>query len=282
MQRSSVQRRFAQVDVFGAEPFLGNPVAVVVDGDGVADADMAAFARWTNLSETTFLLPPTTPEADYRLRIFTPGRELPFAGHPTLGSAHAWLAAGGVPRDAGVLVQECAAGLVRLRVSDGAIAFAAPPRQRTGPVDEPTLARGAAALGLAREEILGHEWADNGPGWLALRLESAERVLAIRPDSARLGGLAVGVVGPHPAGAECAFEVRAFIPDAGVPEDPVTGSLNAGIAQWLIGAGLAPERYVAAQGTAMGRAGRVLVERVGDDVWIGGATATLIEGTVRL
>ncbi|ROS25090.1 PhzF family phenazine biosynthesis protein [Rathayibacter sp. PhB127] len=277
-----MERRFAQVDVFGAEPFLGNPVAVVVDGDGVSDASMAAFARWTNLSETTFLLPPTSPEADYRLRIFTPRRELPFAGHPTLGSAHAWLAAGGVPRDAGVLVQECAAGLVRLRVSDGAIAFAAPPRQRTGPVDEPTLARAAAALGLAREEILGHEWADNGPGWLALRLESAERVLAIRPESARLGGLTVGVVGPHPAGAECAFEVRAFIPDAGVAEDPVTGSLNAGIAQWLIGAGLAPERYVAAQGTAMGRAGRVLVERVGDDVWIGGATATLIEGTVRL
>ncbi|MCJ1700964.1 PhzF family phenazine biosynthesis protein [Rathayibacter festucae] len=277
-----MERRFAQVDVFGAEPFLGNPVAVVVDGDGVSDASMAAFARWTNLSETTFLLPPTTPEADYRLRILTPRRELPFAGHPTLGSAHAWLAAGGVPRDAGVLVQECAAGLVRLRVSDGAIAFAAPPRQLTGPVDEPTLARAAAALGLAREEILGHEWADNGPGWLALRLESAERVLAIRPESGRLGGLAVGVVGPHPAGAECAFEVRAFIPDAGVAEDPVTGSLNAGIAQWLIGAGLAPERYVAAQGTAMGRAGRVLVERVGDDVWIGGATATLIEGTVRL
>ncbi|TCL78895.1 MULTISPECIES: PhzF family phenazine biosynthesis protein [unclassified Rathayibacter] len=277
-----MERRFAQVDVFGAEPFLGNPVAVVVDGDGVSDASMAAFARWTNLSETTFLLPPTSPEADYRLRILTPRRELPFAGHPTLGSAHAWLAAGGVPRDSGVLVQECAAGLVRLRVSDGAIAFAAPPRQRTGPVDEPTLARAAAALGLAREEILGHEWADNGPGWLALRLESAERVLAIRPESARLGGLAVGVVGPHPAGAECAFEVRAFIPDAGVAEDPVTGSLNAGIAQWLIGAGLAPERYVAAQGTAMGRAGRVLVERVGDDVWIGGATATLIEGTVRL
>ncbi|MCJ1704610.1 PhzF family phenazine biosynthesis protein [Rathayibacter sp. VKM Ac-2926] len=277
-----MERRFAQVDVFGAEPFLGNPVAVVVDGDGVSDASMAVFARWTNLSETTFLLPPTTAEADYRLRIFTPRRELPFAGHPTLGSAHAWLAVGGVPRDSGVLVQECAAGLVRLRVSDGAIAFAAPPRQRTGPVDEPTLARAAAALGLAREEILGHEWADNGPGWLALRLESAERVLAIRPESARLGGLAVGVVGPHPAGAECAFEVRAFIPDAGVAEDPVTGSLNAGIAQWLIGAGLAPERYVAAQGTAMGRAGRVLVERVGDDVWIGGATATLIEGSVRL
>ncbi|MCJ1672375.1 MULTISPECIES: PhzF family phenazine biosynthesis protein [unclassified Rathayibacter] len=277
-----MERRFAQVDVFGAEPFLGNPVAVVVDGDGVSDASMAVFARWTNLSETTFLLPPTTPEADYRLRILTPRRELPFAGHPTLGSAHAWLAAGGVPRDSGVLVQECAAGLVLLRVSDGAIAFAAPPRQRTGPVDEPTLARAAAALGLAREEILGHEWADNGPGWLALRLESAERVLAIRPESARLGGLAVGVVGPHPAGAECAFEVRAFIPDAGVAEDPVTGSLNAGIAQWLIGAGLAPERYVAAQGTAMGRAGRVLVERVGDDLWIGGATATLIEGTVRL
>ena len=277
-----MERRFAQVDVFGAEPFLGNPVAVVVDGDGVSDASMAAFARWTNLSETTFLLPPTSPEADYRLRILTPRRELPFAGHPTLGSAHAWLAAGGVPREPGVLVQECAAGLVRLRVTDGAIAFAAPPRQRTGPVDEPTLERATAALGLARAEVLGHEWADNGPGWLALRLESAERVLAIEPDSARLGGLAVGVVGPHPAGAECAFEVRAFIPDAGVAEDPVTGSLNAGIAQWLIGAGLAPERYVAAQGTAMGRAGRVLVERVGDDVWIGGATATLIEGAVRL
>lgn len=275
-------RAFAQVDVFGAEPFRGNPVAVVVDGGGVDDEAMAAFARWTNLSETTFLLPPRDPAADYRLRIFTPGGELPFAGHPTLGSAHAWLAAGGVPQASGVIVQECGAGLVRLRVSEAGIAFAAPPRRRSGPADDATLARAVAALRIDRSEILGHEWADNGPGWLAVRLASADRVLELEPDQALLAGLPLGVVGPHPPGAECAFEVRAFIPDAGVPEDPVTGSLNAGIAQWLIGAGLAPERYVAAQGTALGRAGRVHVERLGDDVWIGGATTTLIDGVVQL
>jgi PhzF family phenazine biosynthesis protein len=275
-------RRFAQVDVFGAEAFRGNPVAVVVDGDGVGDAEMAAFARWTNLSETTFLLPPRDASADYRLRIFTPGGELPFAGHPTLGSAHAWLAAGGVPAAEGVLVQECGAGLVRLRVTEAGIAFAAPPRLRSGPADEATLERAAAALRIARSEIVGHEWVDNGPGWLAVMLASAQQVLELQPDQALLAGLPVGVVGAHPVGAECAFEVRAFIPDVGVAEDPVTGSLNAGIAQWLIGAGLAPERYVAAQGTAIGRAGRVQVERVGDDVWIGGATTTLIEGTVQL
>ncbi|QHC66215.1 PhzF family phenazine biosynthesis isomerase [Rathayibacter sp. VKM Ac-2759] len=277
-----VSRRFAQVDVFAAEAFRGNPVAVVVDGDGVADADMAAFARWTNLSETTFLLTPTAPEADYRLRIFTPGGELPFAGHPTLGSAHAWLGAGGVPRVEGSLVQECAAGLVRLRVTEAGIAFAAPPRLRSGPADEATVERAAAALRIPRSEILGHEWVDNGPGWLAVRLASAERVLELAPDQALLAGLPLGVVGPYPDGAECAFEVRAFIPDVGVLEDPVTGSLNAGIAQWLIGAGLAPERYVAAQGAALGRAGRVHVERVGEDVWIGGATTTLIDGVVQL
>ncbi|KZX22193.1 PhzF family phenazine biosynthesis protein [Rathayibacter tanaceti] len=275
-------RRFAQVDVFGAEPFRGNPVAVVVDADGVDDDAMAAFARWTNLSETTFLLRPIDPAADYRLRIFTPGGELPFAGHPTLGSAHAWLAAGGAPRSEGVLVQECAVGLVRLRLSEAGIAFAAPPRRRTGPVDESILERVAVALRIPRVEILDHEWVDNGPGWLAVRLASAEQVLALDPDQALLAGLAVGVVGEHPEGGECAIEVRAFVPDVGVPEDPVTGSLNAGIAQWLIGNGVLPERYTAAQGTVLGRSGRVLVERAGEDVWIGGATATLIDGTVAL
>ncbi|PPH37899.1 phenazine biosynthesis protein PhzF [Rathayibacter sp. AY1E3] len=275
-------RRFAQVDVFGAAPFRGNPVAVVVDGDGVGDAAMAEFARWTNLSETTFLLRPSDPAADYRLRIFTPGGELPFAGHPTLGSAHAWLAAGGTARAAGELVQECAAGLVRLRVTEEGIAFAAPPRRRTGPVDEATLERVAAALRIPRAEILDHAWVDNGPGWLAVRLASAEQVLALRPDQALLAGLPVGVVGEHPAGGECAVEVRAFIPDAGVSEDPVTGSLNAGIAQWLIGSGVLPERYTAAQGAALGRAGRVRVESTDGAIWIGGATVTLIDGVVEL
>ncbi|QHC69949.1 PhzF family phenazine biosynthesis protein [Rathayibacter sp. VKM Ac-2801] len=275
-------RRFAQVDVFGAEPFRGNPVAVVVDGDGVGDAAMAEFARWTNLSETTFLLRPRDSAADYRLRIFTPGGELPFAGHPTLGSAHAWLAAGGTARAAGELVQECAAGLVRLRVTEEGIAFAAPPRRRSGPVDEATLQRVASALRIPRGEILDHEWVDNGPGWLAVRLASAEQVLALRPDQALLAGLPVGVVGERPAGGECAVEVRAFIPDAGVAEDPVTGSLNAGIAQWLIGSGALPERYTAAQGAAIGRAGRVRVESDGGEIWIGGATVTLIDGVVEL
>ena len=280
------RRRFSQLDVFSAVPLRGNPLAVVHDAQGLSDAQMADFARWTNLSETTFLLPPEAEGADYRVRIFTPGGELPFAGHPTLGSCHAWLAAGGVPRDPAVVVQQCGVGLVRVRRErvDGGVrlAFAAPALRRTGAV-EPTLrAQAVAALGLPADAVLQLEWIDNGPGWMAALLPDAATVLALKPDFAAMRGLKLGVVGPHPAGSACQFEVRAFVPGLGVPEDPVTGSLNAGLAQWLIGAGLAPARYVAAQGAALGRAGRVFVAQEGVDIWIGGAVCAVVSGEVGL
>ncbi len=275
-------RRFHQLDVFSRQPLKGNPLAVVHAAEGLDERTLAAFARWTNLSETTFLLPPTQPGADYRVRIFTPGGELPFAGHPTLGSCAAWLAAGGVPAQDGVVVQECGVGLVRIRRDGGHLAFAAPPLKRSGPLDEALLARIAAGCGLPREAITGHQWVDNGPGWCAVMLRSAAEVLAVKPDWARLGDVKLGLVAPQPAGADTQFEVRAFVPTLGVPEDPVTGSLNAGLAQWLIGAGLAPHSYIAAQGAALGRAGRVHVQHDGQDCWIGGEVAFCIEGTVEL
>jgi PhzF family phenazine biosynthesis protein len=279
-------RRFHQLDVFSSQPLKGNPLAVVHAAEGLDERTLAAFARWTNLSETTFLLPPTQAGADYRVRIFTPGGELPFAGHPTLGSCAAWLAAGGVPAQDGVVVQECGVGLVRIRRDASSagerLAFAAPPLKRSGPLDEALLARIAAGCGLPREAITGHQWVDNGPGWCAVMLRSAAEVLAVKPDWARLGDVKLGLVAPQPAGADTQFEVRAFVPTLGVPEDPVTGSLNAGLAQWLIGAGLAPRAYVAAQGAALGRAGRVHVQHDGQDCWIGGEVAFCIEGTVEL
>jgi PhzF family phenazine biosynthesis protein len=277
-----MNRRFYQLDVFSAQPLKGNPLAVVHDAAGLTEATMAGFARWTNLSETTFLLPPADAAADYHVRIFTPGGELPFAGHPTLGSCAAWLAAGGRPKQDGLVVQQCGVGLVRIRRDGARLAFAAPPLKRSGPLDEALLARIAAGLGLARESIVNHQWVDNGPGWCAVMLASAAEVLAVKPDWARLGGIKLGLVAPQPAGADTQFEVRAFVPTLGVPEDPVTGSLNAGLAQWLIGAGLAPRQYVAAQGAALGRAGRVHVQHDGTDCWIGGEVAFCIEGQVAL
>jgi PhzF family phenazine biosynthesis protein len=276
-------RRFHQLDVFSAVPLKGNPLAVVHAAQGLPDATMAAFARWTNLSESTFLLPPTQPGADYKLRIWTPGGELPFAGHPTLGSCHAWLAAGGVPQQAGVVVQECGVGLVRVRRSGGRLAFAAPPRRRSGPLEAELLQRILAATGLQRAAVLHHEWVDNGPGWCAVMLGSAAQVLAVRVDAALLGSVKLGLVGAHPPGGPCDFEVRALFHDGPLMiEDPVTGSLNASIAQWLIGAGLAPPRYVAGQGAVLQRDGRVHVEQQGDDIWIGGDVVTCIEGSVEL
>ncbi|HRQ56690.1 MAG TPA: PhzF family phenazine biosynthesis protein [Azoarcus taiwanensis] len=274
--------RFSQLDVFTDRPLLGNPVAVVHDAEGLDDAEMAAFARWTNLSETTFLLPPTQPGADYRLRIFTPGGELPFAGHPTLGSCRAWLDAGGTPGDGDAVVQECAVGLVRIRRTGERLAFAAPPLRRRGPMEATELAQVAAVLGLSAGEIVAHQWVDNGPGWCAVMLGSAERVLGLQPDWAAMGDLRVGVVAPQPDGADTDFEVRAFIPAMGIREDPVTGSLNAGLAQWMIAAGLSGDRYVARQGTALGRAGNVYVERLGDTIWIGGDVVACVSGSVRL
>ncbi|WP_395700589.1 PhzF family phenazine biosynthesis protein [Aquabacterium sp.] len=277
------ERRFSQLDVFTAQPLRGNPLAVVHDATGLSESQMADFARWTNLSETTFLLPPTDAQADYRVRIFTPGGELPFAGHPTLGSCHAWLAASGRPQREGEVVQQCAVGLVRIRRDGARLAFAAPPLRRSGPVQEPALrAQVLASLKITDTQLLRLQWVDNGPGWMAALLPDAASVLALRPDFQAMAGLKLGVVGAHPAGGECQFEVRAFVPSLGVPEDPVTGSLNAGLAQWLIGDGLASARYVAAQGAALGRAGRVHVLAEGGEVWIGGDVTPVVSGTVTL
>ncbi|GAB5415233.1 MAG: PhzF family phenazine biosynthesis protein [Congregibacter sp.] len=256
-------------------------MAVVLDAEGLSDAQMQAFARWTNLSETTFLLAPDSAEADYRLRIFTPGGELPFAGHPTLGSCHAWLQVGGVPRSSDAIVQECAAGLVSVRRSSSTLFFAAPPLLRSGPMGAEELSRLAAALGIPVQDVVAHQWVDNGPGWCALLLESAELVLAIEPDMQALSEFNVGIVGPLPAGEGAEFEVRAFVPALGVPEDPVTGSLNAGIGQWLIGANIAPRSYRARQGTALQREGIVYVEEQDGQIWVGGAAQTIITGELE-
>lgn len=276
-----MKRRFDQLDVFSARALRGNPLAVVHDAAGLDEARMAAFARWTNLSETTFLLPPTDAQADYRVRIFTPGGELPFAGHPTLGSCHAWLAAGGRPRDADMVVQQCGVGLVRVRRSGARLAFAAPPLRRTGPLDDALLAQIGRGLGLADGAVRAHQWVDNGPGWCAVLLDSAERVRALRPDWQALADLKLGVVGPQATGSETQFELRALIGD-GAYEDPVTGSLNASVAQWLIGASLAPPNYIAAQGTALARSGRVYIESVGGDIWVGGDVTPVIAGEADL
>jgi PhzF family phenazine biosynthesis protein len=276
-----MRKLFTQVNVFSADPLGGNPLAVVHDAEGLSEAQMAALARWTNLSETTFLLPPTDPGADYYVRIFTPGGELPFAGHPTLGSCHAWLAAGGRPRKAGVAVQQCGVGLVRVRCDGPRLEFAAPPLRRTGALEPELLAKIAMALGLPQSDIVDHQWVDNGPGWCAVMLRSARQVLLLEPDWAALAPLKVGVVGPHEAGHDAAFEVRAFVGGSGY-EDPVTGSLNASLAQWLIGAGLAKPSYVAAQGTALRRAGRVHLRKDDDEVWVGGAVVDVIRGEINL
>ena len=273
---------FTQVDVFTDTPLKGNPVAVVHGADGLDEAQMRAVARWTNLSETTFVLTPTSPDADYRVRIFTPGRELPFAGHPTLGTCHAWLERGGVPKTPGRVVQQCASGPVAIRLDGARIAFAAPP-VRMAPVDDTQLAPVLAALGLGRGQVRASRWLDNGPKWLGLVLDDAATVLALEPDHAALKSLVdVGVIGPHPAGSDPAFEVRGFATPMGIPEDPVTGSLNASLAQWLIADGMLPSRYVAAQGTRLQRAGRVHVERDGDTVWVGGASVSCILGELVL
>ena len=274
-------RRFRQLDVFTAEPYRGNPLAVVLDGEDLADEQMQQFARWTNLSETTFVLPPTDPSADYRVRIFTPGGELPFAGHPTLGSCHAWLAGGGRARGDAV-VQQCAGGLVRVRRDGDRLAFEAPPLRRSA-VDAGLVALVLAALGAEASQLRATQWLDNGPQWLGLLFDGAASVLALEPDHTALKSLAkVGVIGPHAPASPWAYEVRAFAAPIGITEDPVTGSLNASLAQWLIADGLAPARYVAAQGTRLARAGRVHIERHGAETWVGGSSVICIEGNVSL
>lgn len=291
-----MRRAFRQVDVFSPEPLSGNPLAVVHDAEGLSAEEMQRFARWMNLSETAYLLPPTDLGADYRVRIFTLARELPFAGHPTLGSCHAWLEAGGEPHRPDVVVQECGAGLVPVRrgsssadlAAGGSLAFAAPPRVRTGPVEPDELAHVATVVGIGRDEIVEAQWVDNGPGWMAVLLADAEAVLAAEPDFSRHdrgGTLEIGLVGLYPQGAPCAYEVRAVLSDehGGMIEDPVTGSLNASLAQWLLESGRVRAPYVASQGTRLGRAGRVRIEQDADGaVWVGGATTTYVTGVVEL
>ena len=317
------QRAFKQVDVFTARPYYGNPLAVVLNGAGLTTDEMQHFTNWTNLSECTFVLPPTQAGADYKVRIFCPGRELPFAGHPTLGTCHAWLENGGTPQassagggtpqassagggtpqasSAGVgnvqgefIVQECGIGLVKIQrdAASGRLAFAAPPLLKSGALDEADVELIARGLGVQRSEIVAHAWCDNGPKWRGVMLRSADQVLALKPDATVLAGLDIGVVGPRGKvgviasqadDSDTHFEVRAFFPgNNGMTEDPVTGSLNAGMAQWLIGAGIAPPNYVAAQGTALGRAGRVHVSSLGGDIWIGGESVTCVDGMVQL
>lgn len=273
--------QFRQVDVFTDTPYFGNPVAVVLGADGLGDDQMQLVARWTNLSETTFVLAPRAGGADYLVRIFTPSAELPFAGHPTLGTCHAWLEAGGQPGREGVIVQECGAGLVQVRQTAAGLAFAAPPLLRGGPVAEPVAEHVARALNITRADITGIQWADNGPGWVAVMLASAEAVLAIKPGEVDMD---IGVAGPYPEGSPAAIEVRAFTPLIGPPgEDPVTGSLNASLAQWLLATGQLTAPYVASQGTALGRRGRVHISRDDDgQVWVGGGTVTCISGTVQV
>jgi PhzF family phenazine biosynthesis protein len=301
-------RAFKQVDVFTATAYLGNPLAVVLDADGLSDAEMAAFARWTNLSETTFLLPPTVAEADYRVRIFTPISELPFAGHPTLGSCHAWLEAAGRPKKPGVVVQESAVGLVHIRQTDKKLAFAAPPLTRRA-LTSPELELVQQALGVGGEHIVAAQFLDNGAKWWSVLLDSTETVLSIEPDyevlkrtqyfvgvaavyetqettnliarsSQEAKAFSTHAANAAPLGLNADIEVRAFVPFG---EDPVTGSLNASLAQWLIEDGYLPNNYLASQGVCLNRAGRVSIERDAQgQIWVGGAVVTCVDGKVQL
>ena len=279
-----MRRKFDMIDVFGSGPVSGNPLAVVHEAEGLSSEEMLAITRWLNLSETTFLLPPSDPAADYRVRIFTLLSELPFAGHPTLGTCHAWLEAGGVARSDDEVVQECGAGLVRLRTGDR-LSFAAPDLVREGPLDDDDRAQVLAVLGVDDSEVVEAAWVDNGPGWVAVLFDDHERVLGLKPaipENGDDGILAVGAVAPHPPGSPVDYEIRAFFPTGTgqLLEDPVTGSLNASIAQWLIGSGRAPDRYTAAQGTVLGRSGRVHIQADDGQVWVGGDTVTLVSGEI--
>lgn len=276
-----MNRPFKLVDVFGTDPFTGNPLAVIAGAEDLTTEEMQRITRWLNLSETTFLLPPTRSEADYRVRIFTLSHELPFAGHPTLGTCHAWLEAGGVPRRSGVIVQECGAGLVEIRQGGDTLAFAAPPLIRAGEPSEADIVRAAQVLRIDRAMITAAQWVDNGPGWLAVLLPSAEAVLAVEPARHHPERIDIGLVGPHAPESETAFELRAIFSgqDGALIEDPVTGSLNASVGQWLFASGRARGAYVAAQGTRLGRMGRVQVSQdASGQVWVGGRTRTMFSG----
>lgn len=274
----SRSRAFMQVDVFTDEPYGGNPVGVVLEGDGLTERQMQRITSWANLSETTFVLPPSDESADYQVRIFSPMGELPFAGHPTLGTAHAWLGYSG--SDKATLTQQCAAGLVTVRRTSHGLSFAAPPVVRSGPVEAGELERVAAALNLDHSAVVDAQWVDNGPGWVALVLRDVEAVLAVRPGPVEGS---VGVVGFYPEGYDLAYEVRAFFPkDGATAEDPVTGSLNASLAEWLIGTGRVKAPYVVGQGQALGRSGRVHIEQSDDGaIWVGGGTVTCMTGHMQ-
>lgn len=283
-----MKRGFLEIDVFGAKAYRGNPLAVVLDGTGLSTEEMQDFTRWANFSETTFLLPPTTPDADYKVRIFTLQRELPFAGHPTLGTCHAWLSMGGEPKKSGVIVQECGAGNLPIRQKDGLLAFAAPPITRGGPVDEAMLQRLVRVLRIERSEIVDSQWVDNGPGWVGIMLKDSEAVLAVNADFSQWDGpdhLDIGLIGACPAGGDCAFEVRALFSGASgeMLEDPVTGSLNASLAQWMLSSGRIKAPYRTSQGTKLGRQGRPHIDQDADGtIWIGGTTFTCVQGEVEL
>ena len=275
---------FRQIDVFGEGPFTGNPVAVVLRAEGLADDQLRSFSVWSNLSECTFVLPPTDRAADYRVRIFSLATELPFAGHPTLGTARAWLDAGGVPRTPSTIVQQCGAGLVPIRIDGDILSFAAPPRIRSGPVDPDDLRAVVDVLGVDPAAVVDAEWLDNGPGWVGVLLDSAKAVLSLTPDASHSPGRwDIGVIGPTPPGDDARIELRAFFTDGDRPlrEDPVTGSLNAAAAQWLLGSGRLRAPYLARQGTVLARRGRIHVDADENGIWIGGRTHVAISGTVR-
>jgi PhzF family phenazine biosynthesis protein len=269
---------FFEVDVFASGPFSGNPLAVVAEADGLGVEEMARIAAWTNFSETTFLLRPRDPAADYRVRIFTPSGELPFAGHPTLGTARAWLALGHEPAGGAEIVQECEAGLIPVRREDDLLLFATPPRRRADPLTSEETAEIAALAGVAAEEVVAASWGDNGPGWRILQLPDADAVRAANP-APGVGGLKYGLVGLEPEGAEHAYEVRAISVDR---EDPVTGSLNGAVAQWLRERGLVPDRYTAVQGSRVGRDGRIRIVDDGREIWVGGRAALRVRGEIEV
>ncbi|WP_177424314.1 PhzF family phenazine biosynthesis protein [Pseudomonas sp. MYb185] len=272
---------FQMVDVFGDGPVSGNPVAVIAQANDLEPEQMMRITHWFNLSETTFLLPPTRPEADYRVRIFTLSGEIPFAGHPTLGTCHAWLAAGGKPKDGSEIIQECAAGLIAIRREQGRLAFAAPPLLRSGAPSAQELAEAREVLGIEAHDVIDAAWLDNGPGWLGIKFASADKVLSLNPLRSWPRQVDIGVVGPHPAGSDVAFELRAFFSDSlgTIIEDPVTGSLNAAVGDWLFNTGDARNAYIAAQGGRLGRSGRIYVRRDAQgQTWVAGQTRTHVQG----
>lgn len=271
---------FVQVDVFSQEAFGGNPVAVVLNAEGIDDATMLRIARWTNLSETTFILPPSHEDADYFLRIFTPTGEIPFAGHPTLGSARAWLHHHS--SDQQEIVQECGAGLVTIRRDGERLSFAAPPVLRSGPIETDYLHRIVEAFGISPEQVVDHQWVDNGPGWAVVQLATAQEVLELEPNFSLIPDAMVGAIGAYPAGSPHAFEIRAFAPGVSVPEDPVTGSLNASVAQWMTSSGDAEQHYTVAQGTRLHRTGEITIDVEGTTVWVGGSTTVCFFGNARI